>query len=69
MILYAVTRPDWPEDTSTVIVTANGREQAKRTAKTELAGDPDRYIVEPLSPLTIKSKIIWRLPEFERGQI
>lgn len=60
MRLYAVTRPDYPEDQQTVIVRAYGREQAKRIAKEDLEYDPDNYIVEPLPGRDGRATIVWR---------
>jgi hypothetical protein len=60
--LYAVTRPDWPEDRRSIIVQSRDREQAKRTAKPELGGDPDEYVVEPLPAPGDKARVIWMGP-------
>lgn len=66
MRLYAVTKPGWPEDERTIIVQAREREQAKRTARPELGGDADKYIVEPL-PVppagATSAKILWKAPK------
>lgn len=47
MILFAVKRRDISD--LLVIVTAHAREHAKSKAFDYLGGNPDQYIVEPLS--------------------
>lgn len=46
MIVFLVTRPDF---TLNIIVEASEREIAKRYAQQFLGGDPDYYVVTPLT--------------------
>ena len=47
MIIFLVKRPHHP--ISNVLVTADGREMAKRMAFPVLMGDMDKYIVTPIT--------------------
>lgn len=48
LIVWALTSRD-PEDKKVVITQGVDREEAKRSAQPELRGNPDNYIVEPLT--------------------
>ena len=56
MIVFVVSRPG--NDPENVILSADGREEAKRGASIFLEGDPDRYIVTPITKPDVKTVII-----------